>query len=89
MTITPPKRTHDDHGQRIGEHRPGGIVPELLTSREAAGYAASANGSMAWSRSASPAPVKIGCGPRLRSFRRSDLLQWIDAGCSPRMGGQG
>lgn len=70
---------------------PGGIVPELLTTKQAAGLLAVGERTLwRWSRSGlSPAPVKIGLGPRAAvRFRRSELMTWLSAGC-PRVNGNG
>lgn len=66
-----------------------GIVPELLTTKQAAALAGVGERTWwRWSRSAlAPAPVKIGIGPRPAvRFRRSEVLEWIRAGC-PRVNG--
>lgn len=64
-----------------------GIVPELLTTKQAAEFLSIGERTLwRWSRSGiCPAPVKIGIGtrPAVR-FRRSDLTEWLDAGC-PRV----
>ena len=68
----------------------GGIVPELLTSRQAAELLAIGERSLwRWSRSGiCPAPVKIGSGPRAAvRFRRAELVAWAQAGC-PRVDGR-
>jgi len=65
---------------------PSGIVPELLTSRQAAKLLAIGERTLwRWTRSGqAPAPIHIGIGPRAAvRFRRSDLLAWIDGGCRP------
>jgi predicted DNA-binding transcriptional regulator AlpA len=69
----------------------GGIVPELLTSKQAAELLAIGERSLwRWSRSGiCPAPVKIGSGPRATvRFRRQELIEWAQAGC-PRCDGKG
>jgi predicted DNA-binding transcriptional regulator AlpA len=62
----------------------GGIVPELLTTKQAAWLAGVGERTWwAWSRSGlAPRPISIGYGarPAVR-YRRSDLLQWIQDGC--------
>lgn len=66
-----------------------GIVPELLTSRQAAALCGCGERSLwRWSRSGqAPAPVHIGSGPRAAvRYRRSDLLAWIASGCQPTEG---
>ena len=67
-----------------------GIVPELLTTAEAARLAGVGERTFwAWSRSGlAPAPLKIGHGtrPAVR-YRRSELLAWIASGC-PRCNGK-
>jgi len=67
----------------------GGIVPELLTCKEAAQLAGVGERTWwSWSRSGiSPAPVRIGVGlrPAVR-YRRSEILRWIESGC-PRCAG--
>ena len=63
-----------------------GIVPELLTTRQAAALAGVGERTLwRWSRSGiCPAPIKIGIGPRPAvRFRRSEILAWIDSGCQP------
>ena len=62
------------------------IVPELLTTREAATLCGIGERSLwRWSRSGqAPPPVKIG-GTAVR-YRRAELLDWIEAGCPPRPG---
>ena len=65
---------------------PGGeLVPLLLTTAEAAKLLAVANRTLwRWSRSGlAPSPVTVGGAVR---FRRTELLEWIAAGC-PRMEG--
>jgi predicted DNA-binding transcriptional regulator AlpA len=68
-----------------------GIVPELLTTKQAAALAGCGERTFwAWSRSGlAPAPLKIGLGlrPAVR-YRRADILAWIAAGC-PRVDGKG
>ena len=67
-----------------------GIIPELLTTAEAARLAGAGERTFwAWSRSGlAPAPLKIGHGtrPAVR-YRRSELLAWIASGC-PRVDGR-
>jgi predicted DNA-binding transcriptional regulator AlpA len=69
---------------------PAAIVPELLTTAEAAKLAGCGERTFwAWSRNGlAPAPVKIGFGtrPAVR-YRRSELLRWIEGGC-PRVEGR-
>jgi predicted DNA-binding transcriptional regulator AlpA len=82
-------------GNGIAHVAPGsnapGIVPELLTTAEAAQLAGCGERTFwAWSRSGlAPAPVKIGLGlrPAVR-YRRGELLQWIQDGC-PRVDDHG
>lgn len=67
----------------------GGIVPELLTSKQAAELLAVGERTLwRWSRSGrAPRPIKIGDGPRAAvRFRRGELLQWIATGCRPTEG---
>ena len=67
------------------------IVPELLTSKQAAELLAIGERSLwRWSRSGiCPAPVKIGAGPRAAvRFRRAELVDWLQAGC-PRVDDHG
>jgi excisionase family DNA binding protein len=62
------------------------IAPELLTTREAAQFCGLGERTF-WRHSHSgvaPAPVRIGGSTR---YRRSDLLEWIAAGC-PRCDGR-
>jgi predicted DNA-binding transcriptional regulator AlpA len=72
----------------IANLAPGG-GPELLTVADAARLLSiGERTAWRWSRSGiMPAPVTIGIGlrPAVR-WRRSDLQQWIDAGC-PRIDG--
>ena len=67
----------------------GGITPELLMTKQAAELLSIGERTLwRWSRSGiCPAPVKIGYGlrPAVR-FKRSELLDWIRAGC-PRCDG--
>ncbi len=66
------------------------IAPELLTSRQAAALAGVGERTWwRWSRCGlAPAPIKIGDGKRAAvRFRRSELLDWIAAGC-PRCDGR-
>lgn len=69
----------------------GGIVPELLTTRQAAELCGCGERTLwSWSRSGiAPAPIKIGIGlrPAVR-YRRAELLQWIQNGCPRTDGGQ-
>jgi predicted DNA-binding transcriptional regulator AlpA len=64
------------------------IVPELLTTAQAAQLCGIGERSLyRHSRSgAAPAPVKIGGSGTVR-YRRSELLAWIAAGC-PRCNGK-
>lgn len=66
-----------------------GIVPELLTTKQAAELAGVGERTWwAWSRSGlAPGPITIGHGvrPAVR-YRRSDVMAWIAAGC-PRCDG--
>jgi excisionase family DNA binding protein len=69
----------------------GGIVPELLTTKQAAELLAVGERTLwRWSRSGlAPRPVKIGLGPRAAvRFRRAELMTWLAAGC-PRTDGNG
>jgi predicted DNA-binding transcriptional regulator AlpA len=63
-----------------------GIVPELLTCKQAAGLCGCGERTLwSWSRSGiCPAPVKIGLGtrPAVR-FVRQTILDWIASGCKP------
>jgi len=61
------------------------IVPELLTSRQAAELCGIGERTLwRWSRSGiAPAPVRL-AGRTIR-FRRDELRAWTKAGC-PRMG---
>jgi len=63
-----------------------GIVPELLTTKQAAELLSCGERTLwRWSRCGiAPAPVKIGGTVR---FKRADLLAWIRAGC-PRTDGR-
>ena len=64
----------------------GGIVPELMTTREAAALCGIGERSLwRWSRSgAALRPVNIGATVR---YRRGELLAWIQRGC-PRIDGR-
>lgn len=64
-----------------------GIVPQLLTTKQAAKLVNVGERTLwRWSRSGiAPAPVKIGGAIR---YRRDDLLEWIQADC-PRTDGRG
>ncbi|NLS94303.1 MAG: helix-turn-helix domain-containing protein, partial [Planctomycetaceae bacterium] len=61
-----------------------GIVPELLTTKQAAELAAVGERTWwSWTRSGlAPKPIAIGYGlrPAIR-YRRSEILQWIQQGC--------
>ena len=62
------------------------IAPELLTTREAAKLLGIGERTL-WRHSrsgAAPAPVTIGGAVR---YRRSEILDWIAAGC-PRVNGR-
>jgi predicted DNA-binding transcriptional regulator AlpA len=64
----------------------GGILPELLTTRQAAQLAGVGERTWwAWSRSGlAPKPVFIGHGTRPACrHRRSAILEWIQGGCMP------
>lgn len=64
----------------------GGIIPELLTTAQAARLTGCGERTFwAWSRSGlSPAPVKIGLGLRPAArYRRRELMAWIEGGCNP------
>jgi predicted DNA-binding transcriptional regulator AlpA len=90
---TPPTTTTTPRPSDPQPQAAGGIQPELLTTAEAARLAGiSERAWWSWSRSGiAPAPVKIGLGtrPAVR-YRRSEILDWIQAGC-PRVdrGGNG
>ena len=60
------------------------IVPDLLTTKQAAALCSVGERTLwRWSRSGiAPAPVKIG-GSAVR-FKRAEIIEWIDAGC-PRI----
>jgi predicted DNA-binding transcriptional regulator AlpA len=68
----------------------GAIVPELLTTAEAAKLCGIGERTLwAWSRSGlAPAPIKIGYGlrPAVR-YGRSEIMAWIAAGCPRVVGG--
>jgi excisionase family DNA binding protein len=83
--------THATATPTATPHVAGGIVPELLTERQAAELLGiGARTLWRWSRSGvCPAPRKLGLGPRAAvRFSRSELLQWIEAGCPKVHGGQ-
>lgn len=69
---------------------PPGILPELLTTKQAAELCGIGERTLwSWSRSGiAPAPLRIGLGlrPAVR-FKRVELLQWIQDGC-PRTDGR-
>jgi predicted DNA-binding transcriptional regulator AlpA len=63
------------------------IAPELLTTKQAAELLNIGERTLwRWSRCGlSPPPNKIGIGPRPAvRYRKSDLTEWIEAGC-PRI----
>ncbi|NLF73306.1 MAG: helix-turn-helix domain-containing protein [Candidatus Anammoximicrobium sp.] len=68
-----------------------GIVPELLTTKQAAELASVGERTWwSWTRSGlAPRPLQIGHGtrPAVR-YRRSDIMAWIASGC-PRVDGKG
>jgi predicted DNA-binding transcriptional regulator AlpA len=68
-----------------------GIVPELLTTRQAAELCGVGQRTLwRWSRSGmAPRPLKIGTGKQgaVRYSRRA-IMEWVAAGC-PRMDGGG
>ncbi len=68
---------------------PTAIVSELLTTAEAAKLCGCGERSLwRWSRSGrAPAPVRIG-GSAAVQYRRTELLDWIAAGC-PRTDEEG
>ena len=58
------------------------IVPELLTTKQAAAFVGLGERTL-WRHSHSglaPAPLKIGGAAR---YRRADLVAWIAGGCEP------
>lgn len=63
------------------------IIPELLTTRQAAALCGIGERTLwRWSRSGiAPAPVKI--GRSAVRYRRDEYLQWIADGC-PRVAGR-
>ena len=75
---------------RLGSAAASGVVPELLTTKQAAALVGCGERTFwAWSRSGlAPAPLKIGLGlrPAVR-YRRTDIMAWIAAGC-PRVDGR-
>lgn len=82
ITTTPNGIAHAAPGGN-GTAAPG-IVPELLTSKQAAELLAIGERSLwRWSRSGiCPAPIKIGGGPRAAvRYRRAELAAWVAAGC--------
>jgi predicted DNA-binding transcriptional regulator AlpA len=74
----------------LGSAAASGVVPELLTTKQAAALVGCGERTFwAWSRSGlAPAPLKIGLGlrPAVR-YRRTDIMAWIAAGC-PRIDGR-
>lgn len=74
---------HTPSSQRDGAQAPG-IIPELLTSKQAAKLAGVSERTWwTWSHSGlAPRPVTIGYGtrPAVR-YRRAEILAWIAAGC--------
>jgi predicted DNA-binding transcriptional regulator AlpA len=64
---------------------PAGIIPELLTTAEAARLVNVGERTLwRWSRCGiAPAPIHIGGAVR---YRRAEYLAWIQAGC-PRVDG--
>ncbi len=74
----------------IAHVSPGGIVPELLTTAEAAKLVNVGERTLwRWSRCGiAPRPVKLGHGKNgAVRFRRNEYLAWIAAGC-PRADGR-
>lgn len=68
-----------------------GIVPELLTTRQAADLCGIGERTLwRYSRSgAAPAPLKLGPGKQgAVRFSRRAILEWIEAGC-PRCDAKG
>lgn len=68
----------------------GSILPELLTTAEAAGLCRIGERTLwRWSRSGiAPRPIKIGTGTTgAVRYRRSEYLAWIADGC-PRVDGR-
>ena len=65
----------------------GGILPELLTTAEAAELCNIGERSLwRWSRCGiAPAPIHL--GGKVVRYRRSEILAWIQAGC-PRVDGR-
>jgi len=69
-----------------GCNAPAAIVPELLTTKQAAELCGVGERTYwAWSRSGlAPPPVYIGLGTRPACrHRRSGILAWIKGGCKP------
>jgi len=68
-----------------------GIVPELLTTAQAARLCGLGKRTV-WRHSRSgvmPPPIKLGLGPRAAvRYRRAELMHWIAAGCPPVDGGR-
>jgi len=66
------------------------VVPELLTTKQAAALCGCGERSLwRWSRSGrAPAPLRIG-GSAATRYRRAELLEWIAAGCPRVDGGAG
>jgi predicted DNA-binding transcriptional regulator AlpA len=65
---------------------PKNIVPELLTTRQAAELAGCGERTFwRWSRSRlAPGPIFIGNGPRPAvRYSRQAILDWIAGGCKP------
>ena len=60
------------------------IIPQLLTTKQAAALCSVGERTMwRWSHSGiAPAPLKI-AGSAVR-FKRAEIIEWIDAGC-PRL----
>lgn len=80
-TTTPHGVAHVAPGSNAGS-----IVPELLTTRQAAELISVGERTWwRWSRSGlAPRPVKIGIGKKAAvRYRRSELLAWISGGCKP------
>jgi len=73
-------------GNQCGE----GVVPELLTTKQAAQLCGLGERTLwRYSRSGiAPRPIKLGVGQQgAVRFRKSELLAWIEAGC-PRVDGR-
>jgi len=74
--------------ERLRNEHAGTIVPELLTTAEAAALCGMGERSLYRFSRAGIAPAPVTVGPGTRRYRRSELLAWIAAGCPKVNGGR-